>query len=726
MGTRYGFNVTIGADTNPFSQALKKLNAPIKEAQQELEKINKALKLDPTNANLIKNAHSELATQILESKNKVQDLQKALDVLNQEERENGSLSTEQIRLRRSIESEIEIENKKIKDLTKEYKTWGGVTSQQIKAVGTKMQTLGSQVEAVGRSLQIVSGLATGALVGIVKTSMDFEHAWTGVTKTVDGTDEELNNVRESILSMSKATGISKNEIAGVAQVAGQLGIKVNDISDFTKVMVDLGVATDLSAEESATTIAKIANITGMTIDEYARFGASLTALGNNFATQESNILDMATRLASTGDLVGLTEPQILALSTALNSLGAEAESGGTAMSKMFRKMKLSIETGDKNLAKFAKVSGMSVKEFKQAFEKDALGALNAFVRGLGDIENSGGSAVKTLDDMKLSEVRLSDNLLKLVTSEGMLDSALDVANTGWEENTALTKEANKRYEETQSKLGKVKETLGDIAVDLGDILLPKIQKVLETVQQWIDKFNNLDDSQKKIILTILGIVAVLSPLLIIVGKFITFIGQIAFFAPAITSAFSGMAGGISAILGPIGIAVAIIAGLVAGFIALYNNSEKFRSQVEDLKATIINVYNTYIKPAIDDLKAMLNSLWNEILVPLLKWIFEALEPKITAVTERIFGVIEWVITGIGGLIRGLTSILKGIVDFIAGVFTGDWTRAWEGIKEIFGGIWTAMKGLAVRPLNWIIQQLNKFLQGLNKIKIPDWVPRCWW
>lgn len=580
MGTRFGFNVTIGADTNPFSQALKKLNAPIKEAQNEFKKLNEALKLDPTNTTLIKNKQSELATQILESQEKVKGLKTVLQQLNDEEEKNGGLTTEQIRLRRSVESEIEIENKKIKNLTKEYNKFGSVAVQQIAGVGVVLQKVGKEIEEVGKKLKVVSAVAGGALVGIAKASMDFEDAWVGVTKTVEGSEKELNTVRQSIIDLSKETGISKNEIAGVAQSAGQLGIKVNDISEFTKVMVNLGVATDLTAEESAMAIAKIANITGMTIDEYSRFGASLTALGNNFATQESNILNMATRLASTGDLVGLTEPQILALSTAMNSLGAEAEAGGTAMSKMFRKMQLSIETGDKNLAKFAKVSGMTVKDFKQAFETDALGALNSFVKGLAKIEEGGGSAIATLDDMKLSEVRLSDSLLKLVSSGDMLDQTLAVANKGWEENTALTNEASKRYEETQYKIGQLKETLGEIAVDLGEVLLPIIKKVVDKIKILADKFTNMSDGQKEMIVTILGIVAVLSPLLIIIGKITSAVGTFMTLLPMITSAISAL---IPIITSPIGIIVIIIGVLVL----LYNKCEWFRNGVNAIVNTIL-------------------------------------------------------------------------------------------------------------------------------------------
>lgn len=719
MGTRYGFNVTIGADTNPFSQALKRLNAPIKEAQNELTKMNKALKLDPTNVTLIKNAHSELATQIRESQNKVKGLEEVLKQLNEEERKNGELTIEQVRLRRSVESEIEIEKKKIKDLTTEYNKWGNVTIQQIAGVGEQLKTLGSKVEAVGKSLRVVSALAGGALVGIAKSAMDFEDAWVGVTKTVEGTDTTpLEKVRQDIIDMSKETGIAKGEIAGVAQVAGQLGISADDLSEFTRVMVNLGVATDLTAEESAEAIAKIANITDMTMDEYKRFGSALTALGNNFATQESNILNMATRLASTGDLVGLTEPQILALSTTLNSLGAEAEAGGTAMSKMFRKMQLSVETENKSLAKFARVAGMSVKDFKKAFQEDALGALNAFVKGLG---TSGDSAIAILDDMGLSEVRLSDSLLKLVSSEGMLDDALKISNQAWTDQKALTDEASKRYGETKYKLGQLKETLDEIAVDLGEILLPIIKKVVDKVKEFTDKFTNMDDKTKKIILTVLGIVAVLSPLLILLGKVMIFIGQLMTFLPALAPILTGLGGGFTALLSPVGLVVAIIAGAVAGFVLLYNKSEAFRNQLINLGNSMKETYDTYLKPAIDSFMELLGKLWNDVLSPLLSWLWDVLEPKITEITGRIFTAFDWAFTGISGLLKGFMTFLNGVLDFIVGVFTGDWDRAWTGVKEIFGGIFEAMKGLAVKPLNWIIDKINEFLGNIGSIKLPDWI-----
>ena len=128
------------------------------------------------------------------------------------------------------------------------------------------------------------------------------------------------------------------------EIAGQLGIATESLTEFTETMINLGVATNLSAEEAATNLAKFANIVNMAdygtdgISNWERLGSVVVDLGNNFATTEADIVEMATRLASTGSLVGLTESQIMALATAMSSVGIQAESGGSTMAKLLKKM----------------------------------------------------------------------------------------------------------------------------------------------------------------------------------------------------------------------------------------------------------------------------------------------------------------------------------------------------------------------------------------------------
>ena len=313
----------------------------------------------------------------------------------------------------------------------------------------------------------------------VQASMDFESALTGVAKTTDLTDEELADMSDAIKAMSTEIPASTTEIAAVAEAAGQLGIQKDALLDFTRVMTMLGTATNMTAEDAATALARFANITGMSADNYDRLGAVIVDLGNNFATTESEITQMGTRLASGGKLAGLTEPQIMALAAAMSSVGIEAEAGGTAMTQTLNAIEKAVATGEDSLQSFADVAGMSADSFAEMWNTDALGALTAFIRGLGNLDEQGESAVLVLEDLGLTGIRQSNMLKSLALAADQMDSAVQTANTAWDENIALTNEANKRYATTQSKLDMMQNAYNNLKVAVGDAFAPALRDVYD-------------------------------------------------------------------------------------------------------------------------------------------------------------------------------------------------------------------------------------------------------
>lgn len=328
----------------------------------------------------------------------------------------------------------------------------------------------------------------------VQASMDFESAITGVAKTTDLTDEELADMSDAIKAMSTEIPASTTEIAAVAEAAGQLGIQKDALLDFTRVMTMLGTATNMTAEDAATALARFANITGMSADNYDRLGAVIVDLGNNFATTESEITQMGTRLASGGKLAGLTEPQIMALAAAMSSVGIEAEAGGTAMTQTLNAIEKAVATGEDSLQSFADVAGMSADSFAEMWNTDALGALTAFIRGLGNLDEQGESAVLVLEDLGLTGIRQSNMLKSLALAADQMDSAVQTANTAWDENIALTNEANKRYATTQSKLDMMQNAYNNLKVAIGDAYTPALSeaygvgtKVLNSITAFIQK-----------------------------------------------------------------------------------------------------------------------------------------------------------------------------------------------------------------------------------------------
>lgn len=398
----------------------------------------------------------------------------------------------------------------------------------------------------------------------VQASMDFESALTGVAKTTDLTDGELADMSDAIKAMSTEIPASTTEIAAVAEAAGQLGIQKDALLDFTRVMTMLGTATNMTAEDAATALARFANITGMSADNYDRLGAVIVDLGNNFATTESEITQMGTRLASGGKLAGLTEPQIMALAAAMSSVGIEAEAGGTAMTQTLNAIEKAVATGEDSLQSFADVAGMSADSFAEMWNTDALGALTAFIRGLGNLDEQGESAVLVLEDLGLTGIRQSNMLKSLALAADQMDSAVQTANTAWDENIALTNEANKRYATTQSKLDMMQNAYNNLKVAVGDAFTPALRDAYDAgtdVLNVLGEFVQENPALVKGVATFTGVVG---------GATVALTAYAAISKVIKALDMATMFGGA---VGPIMLGVTAVAALTAGIVALSDASK---------------------------------------------------------------------------------------------------------------------------------------------------------
>ena len=415
----------------------------------------------------------------------------------------------------------------------------------------------------------------------VQASMDFESAITGVAKTTDLTDEELADMSDAIKAMSTEIPASTTEIAAVAEAAGQLGIQKDALLDFTRVMTMLGTATNMTAEDAATALARFANITGMSADNYDRLGAVIVDLGNNFATTESEITQMGTRLASGGRLAGLTEPQIMALAAAMSSVGIEAEAGGTAMTQTLNAIEKAVANGEDALQGFADVAGMSADEFAQTWSTDALDALTAFIRGLGTLDERGESAVLVLEDLGLKGIRQGNMLKSLALAADQMDSAVQTANTAWDENIALTNEANKRYATTQSKLDMMQNAYNNLKVAVGDAFTPALRDAYDAgtdVLNVLGEFVQENPALVKGVATFTGVVGGATVALTAYAAISKVIKAL-----DIATTFGGMAG-------PIMLGVTAVAALAGGIVAMADAAkERAAPSVKELTEAARNM-----------------------------------------------------------------------------------------------------------------------------------------
>nr|WP_306439967.1 phage tail tape measure protein [Brevibacterium sp. 91QC2O2] len=355
----------------------------------------------------------------------------------------------------------------------------------------------------------VAGFGTGVVVSLgmaTKAAMGWESAFAGVKKTVNGTPEELDEIQKSLRNLA-ATKLpaSHQEIAAVAEAAGQLGIQTGNITSFTKTMIDMGEATNLSADEAATSLSRFMNIMGTSQTDVGRLGASIVGLGNNFATTESEIMDMAMRIAGAGQQAHMSEGDVLGMAAALSSVGIEAEAGGTAISTTMKRMGNSVAEGGDDLAMLANVAGMSSDQFQQAWGENSAGTMQKFVAGLGKAQDKGENVNKVLSDLGITGIRESDALLRLSASAGTMQDALATGNEEYAKGIALIQEAEKRYATAESRVKIAGNSIKDAAINFGDVLLPVVADAADGVAGLAQWFAKLPDPVKNATVGIAGI-----------------------------------------------------------------------------------------------------------------------------------------------------------------------------------------------------------------------------
>lgn len=737
-------------------KANRSLSQSIEKSSSEIEKLDRELELNATKlqgasdkTTLLKERQTLLGNQSQSSADKVKALEKALEECG---REAGENSDEYSKLSAELmEAKIQqaaIQNE-IKETTKELKE----QKTSLQMAGETIGSFGEKMEQAGQKLQGVSTAAAGTLVAAGASAVTFESAFAGVMKTTDEVYDangrcvySYQQLEEGIRNMAKEIPASTTEISAVAEAAGQLGIKTEDVLGFTRVMIDMGQSTNLASEEAATAIAKFSNITGLAADEsmsakekYSRLGSVIVALGNNYATTEADIVNMAQNLASAGTQVGMSESDILALAAALSSVGLEADAGGTAFSKALISMQLAVETNSKSLKDWASVAGMSAEEFARKFREDATGALQAFIEGLAKCGGESESAIKVLNDMGIKETRLRDSLLRSANASDVFTSAIQTGSAAWRENNALQEEANKRYETTASQLKIMKNHIQDAGITLGSVFLPVLSKAAGKISELADKLAGMDKGTQQVIVGVLAFVAILSPLLIGIGKISTGISAIIGIGTKLSGMFAGMgaaaqaggaaaAAGMSAPILPILGIIAAITATVGVITILWQKSEEFRNFFTGMWEGLKEVIDGFLEKInfgdkIDSIKEKLAGLGDKIkgLSSYFQAVGTALAvsfiPFLTmaaGVFNALLSSIEPVITILGGLI----DIVAGVGQVVVGVFTGDLELAKgglntfaNGILEVFGGLWDLVSG----ALTGFVEGISGFFSSLLEV-----------
>ncbi len=536
-----------------------------------------------------------------------------------------------------------------------FTTFDRDTAKLEKSLGKMGQSFANAGKTLTAGLTLpLAGLAGGAL----KAASDFESSFAGVRKTVDATEPEFQKMAQSFRDIAKEIPVSVDELNALGESAGALGIPKGEIVGFAKVMAELGVTTNLTSDEAANAIARIQNIFGAAGQDTDRFASTLVALGNAGASTEKEITEMAQRIAGAGHAVGLSEAEVASFASTLASVGINAEAGGSAISRAFLKMNDAVLGGGKALTEIAGVAGMTAGEFKQKFEQDAAGAMVAFISGLDGIKQSGGNVNATIEDTIGKSIIIKDTLLRVAGAGSLLSDQLKIGTQAWQDNNAMTNEAEQRFKTTASQLQVLWNNIKDVSITLGQALLPFLQSAIARFKDWIpylegaaNWFAELSPRTQTIILAVGALAAGLGPVLLAFGTMATAISTL---IPIVSGLGGIFTTSLLPFLGPAGL---IAAGVAAVYLAWKN---------WDSIAGIAKAVYTAIKD------------W---LVDKFNGVVESIKGKVDSVTGFFKGMYEAVVghSFVPDMVRGIASEF-GKLDT---VMVGPTGKAASGVMGLF-------------------------------------------
>ena len=582
-----GFNSAFSSGSKSVTElqnkinALNKTNSDIAAYQKQQDAISKTeakLQRLQTQYDRLSGVEAKTATEEAELQNKMEDKQATIDSTTEK------LTQQQAKLEQMGSalqnagvdtSNLASESERLKA---EAQATAAAQEEEARAAAELGDSLTDAISGTAAAVEALGAMQAmesvfNALKDCSEAAAKFETAMANVKRTVGGDDAFIQDLGDSFQALSTQMPITADELAAIATSAGQLGIAQEYVESFTTVMAQLATTTDLSADNAATMLAQFANITGTT--DYQRLGSTVAALGDSTATTASKVVEMSQGMAAAANIAGMSETDILALSAAVGSLGIEASSGSTSMSTLISTLYKATETGDK-LEDFASVAGMSASEFKTSWSNDAVGTLNSFIQGLNDVERNGKSAVVILDELGITNVRQTKAILGLASAGDLLTNTINLANTAWEENTALSEKAGVMYDTTEAKLTMMQNAANNVQVAIGESLNPAVSAFAENMTNMLQPISEWISSNPAVVQALTSFVGVIGTATAGLTGFVA----LTKLAAAANTLFSASFPTVGIVLG----AAAAVAGVVYAISSLSDADKEAAVSLEELAA----------------------------------------------------------------------------------------------------------------------------------------------
>jgi len=703
-----GITVEIGGDTTGLEKSLKSVNSTIKNTQSQLKDVNRLLKLDPSNTELLSQKQRILKDAIGSTKEKLDALKDAQAQAKQQ-LENGDLGQDKYD---ALQREIIETEQELRRLQEEAAATSTALAK-IDEAGKKIEAFGDSVTSAGQAIMPASMAVAGLGAAAVKTASDFDTSMSKVAAVSGATGEDLDALREKAREMGAKTKFSASEAADAMNYMAMAGWKTGDMLEGIEGIMNLAAA---SGEDLATTsdiVTDALTAFGLSAQDSGHFADILAAASSNANTNVSMMGETFKYCAPIAGALGFSAEDTAEAIGLMANAGIKSTQAGTAlrtiMNNLTGEIKLSgkalgdvtIQTtnADGSMRDLSDILADCRGAFSQLSESEQAAAAEALV---GKNAMSGFLALMNAgegDITKLSSAidHCSDTFVKTVDGAIIpMSQALEEGIDWIEEYNGVSEQmAAVMQDNLSGQLTILKSQLQELAISFGEMLMPAIRKIVSKVQAFIDKLNGMSESQRKAVLTIGLIIAALGPLLVILGTVISKVGaamqgfvklatgvrKLGVAVKAGSGFFGKLGAALGGISGPVLAIVAVIAVLVAAFKHLWDTNEEFRNAITAIWEGIVSKIQAFCQGITDRLNALGFDFGS--IIDVLKALWDGLCQYLAPVFETAFNVVSTVLGAV-------LDVITGLLDVFIGLFTGNWSQMWEGIKEIFSGIWNAI------------------------------------
>ena len=723
-----GITVEIGGDTTGLEKALKSVNTTIRNTQSQLKDVNRLLKLDPSNTELLSQKQRALKDAIGATTDKLETLKQAQAQAKQQ-LENGDLGQDKYD---ALQREIIETEQELRRLQEEAASTS-VALAKIDEAGKKIESFGDSVTHAGQAIMPASMAVAGLGAAAVKTAADFDAGMSKVAAISGATGDDLDALRDKAREMGAKTKFSASEAASAMEYMAMAGWKTEDMLGGIEGIMNLAAA---SGEDLATTsdiVTDALTAFGLTAQDSAHFADILAAASSNANTNVSMMGETFKYCAPIAGALGFSAEDVAeaigmmanagikstqagtALRTIMNNLSGEVKITGAALGEVT----IATTNTDGSMRELSDILADCRGAFSLLSESEKAQAAEALV---GKNAMSGFLALMNAGDADIEKLansidHCSDTFVKTV------DGAIIPMSQALEEGIDWIEEYNGVSEQMaavmQDNLGGqltiLKSQLEELAISFGEMLMPAIRAIVSKIQAFVDKLNGMSESQRKAVLTIGLIIAALGPLLVILGTVISKVGvamqgfvklatgvkKLGVAVKAGTGVFGKLGAALGGISAPVLAVIAVIAVLVAAFKHLWDTNEEFRNAITAIWNGIVSKIQAFCQGIVDRLNALGFEFGS--IVDVLKSLWDGLCQFLAPVFEAAFSVVSTVLGSV-------LNVITGLLDVFIGLFTGNWSQLWNGVKEIFSGVWDAITGLFDTALN-LLKSLAEVVFG---------------